>query len=185
MGLSPTTPTGILARCPARRRVSPSFKPILRSMTTADIIPCVRLIHRAMNLAEARQASETFHYHFSCRRQGLDDGRTYHVMAGQASIVGLVGLHHYAWEPPENVWLAWFAVDPDHQGRGLGTFLLNAITEQARQLGFQKLFVETYSTPEFAQARTFYRAHGFAQVGKIRAYLPDSGDMIVFYKELQ
>ena len=63
-------------------------------------------------------------------------------------------------------------------------FLLDAITLEAKQHGYMKFFIETYSTPEFARARAFYEAQGFAQIGEIQSYLPNGGDMVVFYKDL-
>ena len=47
-----------------------------------------------------------------------------------------------------------------------------------------KFFIETYSTPEFARARAFYEAQGFTQIGEIQSYLPNGGDMVIFYKDL-
>ena len=153
-------------------------------MLPSDIDSCAHLVSQTMGSAEADQALETFRFHFSCLRHGIDDGRTYRVLEHSAAILGLVGLHRYIWGPPENVWLAWFAVHPDHQGRGLGAFLLNAAINEARQLRFTRLFIETYSTPEFASARRFYRSHGFKHVGSIESYLPGDGDMLVFLKTL-
>ncbi len=100
------------------------------------------------------------------------------------SISGIVGLHFYHWGPAENVWLAWFAVDPELRGTGLGNILLKFIIEQAQNRGYLKLYIETYSTPEFAAARTFYEAHGFERIGNVESYLPNGGDMVVFCKEL-
>jgi GNAT superfamily N-acetyltransferase len=137
-----------------------------------------------MNAAEGRQAAETFALHFSCRDHGIDDGRVYFVLAADDVLKGIVGLHQYSWGPPENVWLAWFAVEPQCRRHGLGALLMKAVIERAKQLGFMKLFVETYSTPEFADARAFYRAHGFQAAGNVRNYLPCGGDMVVFLKEL-
>jgi len=149
-------------------------------MTVMDISACVSLIERAMNAEEARQAEETFRFHFVCQNQGVDDGRRYWVL----NDVGLIGLHRYQWGPSENVWLAWFAVDPDFQGQGLGKALIQMATEEACRLGYRKLFIETYSTPEFARARAFYQAQEFAEMGQVRNYLPDGGDMIVYAKSL-
>ena len=36
----------------------------------------------------------------------------------------------------------------------------------------------------FADARAFYRAHGFQAAGNVRNYLPCGGDMVVFLKDL-
>ena len=153
-------------------------------MAPPDIEPATRLIRRAMSTTEARQALETFHFHFGCEHHGLEDGRTYYVLPDSTSIRGLVGLHRYIWGPPENVWLAWFAVDPDLQGQGLGSLLLQAVVREAQSRAFSKLFVETYSTPEFDAARRFYRSHAFVEVGSIESYLPCGGDMVVFCRHL-
>ena len=69
-------------------------------MTDGDIYPVVDLISRAMNPEEGNQALETFRFHFSCRRSGIDDGRTYYVLTETSAILGIMGLHRYLWGPP-------------------------------------------------------------------------------------
>lgn len=153
-------------------------------MEEADTDVAVGLVAQAMNPAEGQCAWRTFKHHFDCRRHGIADGRTLYVMADGISIYGMIGLHSFPWGPPENVWLSWFAVLPQLQGKGFGSAMLDAVTRKASQLNFMKLYIETYSTPDFARAREFYRARGFRQVGGIRSYLPSVGDMVVFYKAL-
>ena len=153
-------------------------------MAERDIRSVVGLIARAMNPDEGDQAENTFRFHFSCKNHGIKDGRHYYVLTHDSAITGVAGLHHYIWGPPENVWLAWFALEPGCHGRGLGTLLLDAVIRQAKSRGYKTLFVETYSTPEFARAREFYRAKGFTQAGGIQAYLANAGDMVVFSKDL-
>ena len=53
--------------------------------------------------------------------------------------------------------------DRSERGRGLGTQLMNAITETARALGARMLVLETQSCNENAIA--FYRRNGFAVIG--------------------
>ena len=156
----------------------------LHPMQEANIGQAVSLISRAMNPEEGGYAAQTLHLHFSSRKNGVDDGRILYILTRCMKIVGVVGLHHYAWGPPENVWLSWFALDPQLQGQGLAGRMLGAVMDQARQHRFMKLFIETYSTPEFARARSFYRAQGFKQVGRIPCWLPDGGAMVVLYKDL-
>lgn len=155
-----------------------------RPMTVEDASAVTRLIGRAMNQDEAAQAQKTFEFHFTCQRHGLNDGRRYFVLERDGRIEGVGGLHQYLWGPPENVWLAWFAVDPDHQKRGLGRQMLDFTLRLAKQFGYMKIFIETYSTPEFAKARAFYRTMGFFQVGSVESYLPAGGDMVVYCKDL-
>ena len=156
----------------------------LRPMVDADTESVVCLIERAMNPDEALQARKTFEFHFTCRHHALDDGRTYFVLVEDSRIRGVAGLHHYLWGPAENVWLAWFAVDPTQHRRGLGRRLLEFVVNRAHQLGYMKIFIETYSTPEFAKARAFYQARGFFRAGGIDSYLSDGGNMVVFCKDL-
>jgi len=142
------------------------------------------LIADAMNEAEARWARQTFDFHFKCQGQGLDDGRIYYSYSTRHKMYALVGLHHYAWGPDENVWLAWFAVHPDYQRQGLGSQMLAFIEDQARARGFSKLFVETYLHSDFDKARRFYEASGFQRAGGIIGYLPGNEDMLVYAKNL-
>jgi len=158
--------------------------PSVLPMTEADIDSAVDLVRSAMNTAEAEQARTTFILHFGCARHGIDDGRIYFVAAVESVTLGVVGLHRYVWGPPENIWLAWFAVDPNLKGLGFGQTLFQFASERAQQLGHRKLFVETYSTPEFAAARSFYQKMGMVPGGIITPYLPCGGNMIVYYKEL-
>jgi ribosomal protein S18 acetylase RimI-like enzyme len=96
----------------------------------------------------------------------------------------LVGLHHTIWGPEKNVWLAWFAVDPDRQGQGLGRKLLAEIERLAGQRGFAKLLVETYEHSDFDKARRFYEKNRFERVGRIDDYLPDGSAMVVYAKHI-
>jgi len=137
-----------------------------------------------MNDEEGAQAESTFHFHFNCQAQDIDDGRTYWILENHSTIIGIVGLHHYVWGPEENVWLAWFAVDPNSQGKGLGKYLFDSATALAWEQGYRKLFIETYSSPEFAKARAFYQAQGCTETGRIKAYMPGDDDMVVYSKPI-
>ena len=150
-----------------------------------DVGEAVVLVGRAMNAAEGRWAERTFGYHFACAEHGIDDGRSYFVWRRGRRIAGLVGLHHYLWGPEGNVWLAWFAVEPDLQRQGHGSALLKSIEAIAREAGYRKLLVETYAHSDFDSARQFYASQGFAEAGRIAEYLDDGSDMIVYGKELR
>ncbi len=153
-------------------------------MQASDIEKAVALISLAMNEDEGKWASETMHFHFKCAAQGLDDGHDYYLWWKDAELMGIVGLHHYAWGPPENVWLAWFAVAPAEQGKGYGKALLSEVEQKARQRGFRKFFVETYEHPDFEKAIRFYQKQGFTEHGRIANYLADGSQMLVLGKTL-
>jgi len=157
----------------------------LRPMEHADVPACVDLVARAMDADEARFALATFRFHFACRQHAIDDGRRLFVCEIAGRLRGVVGLHHYHWGPPENVWLSWFAVDPEFQGAGLGSQLFESATRLARDLGHRRLFIETYSSPTFDRAVRFYRRHGFRQAGSIEGYLPNGAAMLVFSRRIE
>lgn len=157
---------------------------VLRDMQKNDVGPVCELIGNAMNEAEARWAGRTFESHFASRAHGLDDGRHYYICSGDSGVQAIGGLHHYAWGPDENVWLAWFAVHPDYQRRGIGRRALTELEARAREAGYRKFFIETYDHPDFANAQRFYKACGFVQDGRIPNYLPGGEDMLVYSKML-
>jgi GNAT superfamily N-acetyltransferase len=156
----------------------------LEQMGEGDLEEAVSLVSAAMNENEAEWAQDAFEFYFACKGRGLDSGREYCVWRRSGKICGLVGLHRYIWGPRENVWLSWFAVHPQEQGRGFGRALIAKIAERAQEQGYKKLLVETYDSPTFDKARSFYGANGFCEWGRIESYLPDGGAMIVFGKEI-
>jgi len=153
-------------------------------MTGDDTDAATALVGKAMNKDEGRWAARTMDFHFGCQAHGLDDGRRYYVWKQDGKLRGLVGLHHVLWGPEQNVWLAWFAVSPEEQGRGMGRTLLATIERIAAQQGFRKLLVETYEHADFDKARRFYEGNGFRRTGRISDYLPDGSSMVVYAKIL-
>jgi GNAT superfamily N-acetyltransferase len=157
----------------------------IEPMTEGDCEEAEELVRLSMNDEEACWARETMRFYFACKKEGIDSGREYYVWRRDGKIRGLVGLHRQIWGAEENVWLSWFAVHPEHHRKGTGGTLIDLITEKARQGGYKKLFVETYSSPTFEKARSFYKAKGFSEAGRIADYLPDGAAMIVFVRGIQ
>ena len=63
--------------------------------------------------------------------------------------------------------LLLIAVDPRHRGRGIGTALLERFIAEAGARGAVRLFLEMR---EGNPADSLYRRHGFANIGRRRAY---------------
>lgn len=61
-------------------------------------------------------------------------------------------------------------VRPEDQGCGLGRLLLAAVEDHARDLQVEKLWLEVRISNE--RARQLYARHGYAEVGRRRAYYP-------------
>jgi len=81
--------------------------------------------------------------------------------AASDSIIGSVGLEIYR----DAALLRSLAVDPDYQGRGLGSRLVDGIIEVAKVKGFKRLFLLTDT------AEDFFKKRGFAVV--TRDKVPD------------
>ncbi len=157
-------------------------------MTADDQVAVQALIGRAMNPDELEFARQTFDFHFACLSAKsdtpLDSMRSFYLAKNGSKINGVIGLHRYRWGPSENIWLSWFAVEPELQGQGIGKWMLDKIEQIIREKGYKKLFIETYRHDTFNRALAFYQRQGFLQVGQIDSYLMDGSDMLVFVKSL-
>ena len=72
------------------------------------------------------------------------------------------------------------AVLPPRRGRGVGRALLDEARAEASRRGACRMFLEV-AVPN-AAARALYRAGGFLQVGRRRAYYPDGSDALLSCK---
>jgi ribosomal protein S18 acetylase RimI-like enzyme len=70
----------------------------------------------------------------------------------------VVGFAHVLWLEG-TAHLEQLAVHPDHQRRGHGGALLEAVTDRARAAGYAELTLSTYA--DVAWNAPFYRRHGF------------------------
>lgn len=59
------------------------------------------------------------------------------------------------------------------RGRGIGALLLTRILAEARQGGYDRLYLETGSQDFFAPARRLYQRHGFTVCEPFAGYLHD------------
>jgi ribosomal-protein-alanine N-acetyltransferase len=62
------------------------------------------------------------------------------------------------------------ALSAAHQRAGLGRYLLDSATARARQKGMESMLLEVRPTNERALA--VYRAYGFSEIGRRKAYYP-------------
>ncbi len=76
------------------------------------------------------------------------------------------------------------AVQPLHQGGGCGGALILHLEKALRDRGQRILIAETSGTDSFAQARAFYRHHGYTEEARIRDFWAAGDDKVVFWKAL-
>jgi GNAT superfamily N-acetyltransferase len=77
--------------------------------------------------------------------------------------------------------LYWMAVDPELQGTGIGTALLQAMERQLNGLA-RLIVVETAGRPDYAATRAFYQARGYSPVSRIPDFYAPGDDQVVFVK---
>jgi len=83
--------------------------------------------------------------------------RDFFVLRENDQVVGCVGLH-VAWADLAEI--KSLAVSEDKQDQGLGSLLIQACLDEARELGIPTIFCLTYKP-------AFFDKHGFRQVDKL------------------
>ena len=68
-------------------------------------------------------------------------------------------------------------VQPEYQGRGIGSLVLDTLIEKARQLGYRRLILDT--TEKMQVAQHLYKRRGFREYKRATF-----GDIMIVYYEL-
>lgn len=76
------------------------------------------------------------------------------------------------------------AVHPEHQGRGIGTKILQLTEQILGEQGERLLLVETSGLAEFERTRAFYAKNGYKEEARLRDYYAAGDDKVVFRKAL-
>jgi amino-acid N-acetyltransferase len=77
------------------------------------------------------------------------------LVAERHGVVVGCGALHVMWEDLAEV--RTVAVDPELAGQGIGSLLLSALLQRAREVGVKKVFCLTFAVP-------FFERHGFAEI---------------------
>jgi D-alanine-D-alanine ligase len=79
--------------------------------------------------------------------------------------------------------LYWMAVDPEMQGAGIGTALLQEM--ERRLKGVARLIViDTAGRPDYSVTRAFYQARGYSPVASVPDFYAPGDDQVVFVKRV-
>ena len=87
-----------------------------------------------------------------------------------------------AWLILDELHITSIAVDPIHQRKGLGKFLLSDLIKRSSLLQTNRIYLEVKDTNEPAKA--FYKAMGFKFVGYRFNFYNDGSDALIFTKQL-
>ena len=93
------------------------------------------------------------------------DSRLLLALDESGALVGCIMVQH---QPPNGAHFGLFAVDPARQGLGTGTFLLNAVEQQARDWGC--VWLEMVVLNVRADIKAWYERKGFRPTGKTEEF---------------
>jgi HAD superfamily hydrolase (TIGR01509 family) len=154
------------------------MKAPVRVIEVAEAARCEAVLMRAFVDYTARLGRRPDAAAYTRLPAFIADGRVFGLdVAGALAAVAVTSPHRGHWE------LDWLAVDPAHQGRGLGTRLLGAVERRARAAGATALRLQTASMME--HLLRFYAAQGFVEIGRGRpAHGRDTHPRVVLEKQL-
>ncbi len=88
----------------------------------------------------------------------FEDIQEFWVATAPDGDVAGCGALHVMWEDLAEI--RTLAVSADHQGRGVGTQIVRALLDTAREVGVRRVFVLTFAVE-------FFRSHGFAEIAGV------------------
>jgi ribosomal protein S18 acetylase RimI-like enzyme len=80
--------------------------------------------------------------------------------------------------------LYWICVDKSLHGRGVGRQLLLAAEQKIKQLGGQRLYIETSTRPDYLATRGFYHRCGYILEAELVDYYAPSDGKAIFVKAI-
>ena len=87
-----------------------------------------------------------------------------------------------AWLVIDELHITSIAVNPIHQRKGLGKFLLSDLIKRSKTLRANQIYLEVKETN--APAKAFYKSMGFKILGNRSNLYKDGSDAIIFIKKL-
>ena len=80
--------------------------------------------------------------------------------------------------------LYWIAVDPNSQGKGVGSKLVDFLEKEIRKEGGRMILADTSTIPQYEKTKRFYVQNGFQEVARIPDYYHPGNDRITFCKKI-
>jgi ribosomal protein S18 acetylase RimI-like enzyme len=156
--------------------------PKLRQLTRADRSR-IEEITRSVGLFRQDEVPVALEVFDEAVRTGTVDG-PYRTLGAESAgrLVGWI-----CWGPtPCTIGtfdLYWMAVDPESQGAGIGTALLQEM-ERSLEGVARLIIIETAGRLDYAGTRAFYQARGYSAASRIPDFYAEGDDQIVFVKRL-
>lgn len=78
--------------------------------------------------------------------------------------------------------LYWIAVDPAHQGKGIGRVLVAEIERRIREAGGRHIYIETSGKPQYAPTRAFYANCGYEIAATLTDFYDQDDSKVIWRK---
>jgi ribosomal protein S18 acetylase RimI-like enzyme len=78
----------------------------------------------------------------------------------------------------------WIAVDPNLQGQGIGSELLNFAEADISQHGGRLIIIYTSSQEKYTATRNFYLKRGYNESARIKDYYKRGDDLVIYVKQI-
>lgn len=154
-----------------RAEIGPSDPEAIRRITAATGFFRPDETEVAVELATERLArGEASGYHFLFAEAGG-------APAGYACY-GPIGCTVSSWD------LYWIAVDPEHQGSGVGTRLIREVERRIAAKGGSRVYVETSSRADYEPTRRFYESRGYAKEALLEDFYAPGDGKVIYVKRL-
>lgn len=82
------------------------------------------------------------------------------------NVLGTTGIYTYIKDENEAIWLAWFCVDPEQRGKGIGKKLIEYSINMAREYKKKYFRLYTSNDPNETAAQNLYEKYGFKVIKK-------------------
>ena len=80
--------------------------------------------------------------------------------------------------------LYWIVVDPNFQGKGIGSKLLSFLEDVVRGKGGRIILADTSTIPQYEKTQKFYLRNGFQEVARVPDYYYPGNDRVTFCKKI-
>lgn len=107
----------------------------------------------------------------------------YHLLVGDAG-GKVLGYICYGPTPiTEGTWdLYWMATDPQEQGKGVGSALLDSAETEMKKAGARMCLIETSSKLEYERIRRFHYHHGYAKICEVPDFYAPGDNRLILCK---
>ncbi len=143
-----------------------AMQTVLRPIRPSDDVQLAKLIKSVLAEFKANKPGTAYFDESTNHLSVLFENpkSAYWVCEAEGKIIGAGGIYPTEGLPEGVCELVKLYLYPEGRGKGLGKLLMQKCFEQARQLGYQQIYLETM--PELNQAVNLYHALGFKSLDK-------------------